>query len=1536
MDGANEEASVEEPKPTPLVSIIIPTYNSQNTLKQCLESILRQTYKKIEILVVDRHSKDATAQIAKQFRATVFLFEGERSEAKNYAAKRANGDFLLFIDSDMQLNPKIVEECVRECIESNVQAIIIPEENVSFGLISEMRETEKKLLSNLEALVEIPRFFVKDAFLKLGGFDEKLVCGEDFHFFQKFTAAGYKVRKISSKILHFENLPSIYNVFVKAYNYGKTLPNLIEKASKNAVKRYAVMRLTSIQKIGAHIRNLKSLLVFSFMKGFEFLGYFLGIYTGIVGKWFPKENLRKMAVKIREKTSILVTVTLFALIALTIFRNFLFTNEVPAGNDIFGWISREYIFARDYRWLYIWRPYSFGFVEGINLIDLFFLLTHFLFADAILSIKVFTFFSFLLAGFSIYAFTYSYTRNNIAAFSAAIVYTLNQWFFSQLTEGHVDIAFSYALAPLFFLLVDRALRTGRLKHIMLSAMALAVFLTGFHANCVVIYGVFMIIFLLVYLAYPTLNTKFISRGKNLLKFLTVCAIMVFFLTAFFTIPFFMNIRAHFLTEEYKYPIEEAAYLLSSATNLTDAFALGATEEGGYTEVVNVREFGLPDFPVRTFLLYIFLISYSAILFRRDRYTIFFLIASVISIFISKGPNSPVGDFFIWAWFNIPYFAVFRRPSRWEMMTAFSNAFFAALFITLLLNYIGKKPETLKRNFLSVKMKNSKYKRVREFYLSTNFLSKGVKAFWKFFRFISITIIVLIILSGLVSCWFFFYNGLLTYRIPENYIKPFQWIADKHGQYKIVTVNKSPGEWANDPNAGTDFAFCRMLTEIGWTHDIGFDSSIFHDKPVLQDGGWEPTSKAFVDYLRLGLVHDNATDDFLKILGLFNYKYVIIPPYGSEKMKEFILNQEGSQIIYNESDSIIVENDYFNQQVFCPQDFAIVVGGLETFPSMCKINSFNLNETALFFVNSKSTTQILFNEKINLSKAIIFTSGTSPLEAVIPILENANFIQAKNYAVPSTNYTKYWASASFWRNFGKLVSGEETLTTRGKNKVDIPFTIKSDGEYEFWIRIAFAPDRGKLSLYIDDEFLAEIFPESSYWVALKWVKVATLNIKSGNHVLSLQNDGNGYNDVEAICIVEKSALQAKLNEFMEKLQSLNSRIIYIIQPQDFLKENATSKWAITTQAYEGNVLLGEDALLNISPEGNVSASSTQILQNFECEAKYAVDGDMSTRWASSMNGTPPQWIQINWTNPQEIVAVKVLFETAYARDYSVQAWNDERSEWLTLVSMSGVNGTGGIPINNGVGYLHIFEKPVNTTKLRIYVTAFSTWPLVSIWEFEAYKIATSTTLSILKDGNYRCFVRANSMTENGKIYLKLGGKTIEIQISNNSSKYQWFDAGIFHLNVGEQELNIGTLGKVGIGEVLLYSLSENESLDLSELFVDKADANVIECKMVNPCTYKLQVNASEPFLLVFSESYNPLWKALVEGEEISPIPVYSIVNGYFINKTGNLAITIYFTGQTYVDIGLRISLTSFLFTVAIILTPSKVFKKLILKIKAYRK
>ena len=103
----------------PLVSVIIPTYNSSRTLEKCLESIKNQTYKNIEIIVVDNNSTDNTKEIAKKFADKVINFWPERTFQKNEWLKNASGKYWLFIDGDMILSKYLLEKSVMKIQEQN-------------------------------------------------------------------------------------------------------------------------------------------------------------------------------------------------------------------------------------------------------------------------------------------------------------------------------------------------------------------------------------------------------------------------------------------------------------------------------------------------------------------------------------------------------------------------------------------------------------------------------------------------------------------------------------------------------------------------------------------------------------------------------------------------------------------------------------------------------------------------------------------------------------------------------------------------------------------------------------------------------------------------------------------------------------------------------------------------------------------------------------------------------------------------------------------------------------------------------------------------------------------------------------------------------------------------------------------------------------------------------------------------------------------------------------------------------------------------
>ena len=88
-----------------LVSVIVPVYNVAQYVAECLNSLLNQTYRNLEIIVVDDGSTDNSLQICNTFlsdtRVKVFHKEnGGLSDARNYGLEKATGDFVLFIDSD--------------------------------------------------------------------------------------------------------------------------------------------------------------------------------------------------------------------------------------------------------------------------------------------------------------------------------------------------------------------------------------------------------------------------------------------------------------------------------------------------------------------------------------------------------------------------------------------------------------------------------------------------------------------------------------------------------------------------------------------------------------------------------------------------------------------------------------------------------------------------------------------------------------------------------------------------------------------------------------------------------------------------------------------------------------------------------------------------------------------------------------------------------------------------------------------------------------------------------------------------------------------------------------------------------------------------------------------------------------------------------------------------------------------------------------------------------------------------------------------
>ncbi|AQZ61736.1 glycosyl transferase family 2 [[Actinomadura] parvosata subsp. kistnae] len=99
----------------PLVSVIVPNYNYARTLGLCLEALERQTYRDIEVIVVDDRSTDDSVEIARRHGARVVVTDTNigAPAARNVGVEHARGEVLFFLDSDLALADDVVEHAVR-------------------------------------------------------------------------------------------------------------------------------------------------------------------------------------------------------------------------------------------------------------------------------------------------------------------------------------------------------------------------------------------------------------------------------------------------------------------------------------------------------------------------------------------------------------------------------------------------------------------------------------------------------------------------------------------------------------------------------------------------------------------------------------------------------------------------------------------------------------------------------------------------------------------------------------------------------------------------------------------------------------------------------------------------------------------------------------------------------------------------------------------------------------------------------------------------------------------------------------------------------------------------------------------------------------------------------------------------------------------------------------------------------------------------------------------------------------------------------
>ncbi|MEM3490366.1 MAG: glycosyltransferase family 2 protein [Candidatus Bathyarchaeia archaeon] len=279
----------------PLVSVVIPTCNSEGTIGVCLRSVREQTYPNIEVIVVDSHSNDGTRKISENFDVRLMTTEQKLLGARYKGLKESKGEYVLLLDADQILDNTVMARSLEMFRDFDMLCL----EEHSYKpktWIQRLFEADRCLVHNLANIhldplegVLLARFYkrgiLERAFEAIPKEIMPVVVAHDHAIiYYEAYKVSQKVGILPNAVWHIEPA-SLVELWKKNYRYGRTTKELLKTGFyQDLLKKKVRFRKAALKDWKLGLQSYLLLLI----KG---IGYYTGYFS---------EGLGYLAAKVRK------------------------------------------------------------------------------------------------------------------------------------------------------------------------------------------------------------------------------------------------------------------------------------------------------------------------------------------------------------------------------------------------------------------------------------------------------------------------------------------------------------------------------------------------------------------------------------------------------------------------------------------------------------------------------------------------------------------------------------------------------------------------------------------------------------------------------------------------------------------------------------------------------------------------------------------------------------------------------------------------------------------------------------------------------------------------------------------------------------------------------------------------------------------------------------------------------------------------------------------------------------------------------------